>query len=66
MTYGGVNELSSPHDKISFLHDMCIGQRLHHVKECRFGFEEVCSHVEERLAMMGVDERVVMCNAAAA
>jgi hypothetical protein len=66
MTYSGIDKSSSPHDEISFLHDMHIGQRLHHVEERRFGFEEVCSHVEERLAMMGVDERVVMCNAAAA
>jgi hypothetical protein len=66
MTYGGVNESLSPHDEISFLCDMRIGQHLHHVEEHHFGFEEVCSHVEERLAMVGVDERVVMCNVAAA
>jgi hypothetical protein len=54
MTYGGVDELSSPHGEIGFLRDMRIGQHLHHVEECRFGFEEVCSHVEERLEVMGV------------
>jgi hypothetical protein len=54
MTYGDVHELSTPCDEIHFGGDMRIGQRLHVVEECRFGFEEVCSHVEERLDLMGV------------
>jgi hypothetical protein len=65
MTYGGVDKSSSPRGKIGFLHDMHIRQRLHHVEERHFGFEEVCSHVGEQLAMMGVEEKVVMSNAAA-
>jgi hypothetical protein len=54
MTYGSIDELSSPHDKIGVLRDMRIRQRLHLVEEHCFGFEEVCSHVEERLEVMGV------------
>jgi hypothetical protein len=47
VTYDDVNELSTPCDEIHFGGDMRIGQRLHHVKERHFGFEEVCSHVVE-------------------
>jgi hypothetical protein len=54
MTYGDIHELSTPCDEIHFSGDMRIGQCLHVVKERCFGFEEVCSHVEERLEVMGV------------
>jgi hypothetical protein len=44
MTYGGIDESSSPRDEIGFIRDVCLWQRLHHVEESHFGFEEVCSH----------------------
>jgi hypothetical protein len=41
MTYGGVNESSSPSDEIGFLRDVRFGQHLHQVEEHRLGFEEM-------------------------
>jgi hypothetical protein len=41
MTYGGVDESSSPHDEIGFLHNVRPGQHLHQVEEHRLGFEEM-------------------------
>jgi hypothetical protein len=55
MTYGGVDELSSPYDEVLFSRDMRIGQHLHVVEECHFGFEEVCSYVDERGVVIGDD-----------
>jgi hypothetical protein len=54
VTYSDVHELSTPCDEIHFGGDMRIGQHLHHVEERRFGFEEVCGRVKERLEVMGV------------
>jgi hypothetical protein len=39
MTYGGIDESSSPRNEISFLHNVHFGQRLHQVEERRLGFE---------------------------
>jgi hypothetical protein len=44
MTYGGVDELSSPCDEILFNRDMRIGQHLHVVEECSLGFADEGSH----------------------
>jgi hypothetical protein len=41
MTYGGINESSSPRSEIGFLRDVRLGQRLHQVEERRLGFEEM-------------------------
>jgi hypothetical protein len=48
VTYGDIDELSTPCNEILFFSYMGIGHRLHEVKDGGFGFAKEGSHDGER------------------
>jgi hypothetical protein len=59
-TYGNVDELSTPRDKVFFFSNVRIGHGFHELQDRGLGFTEEGSHYVETF-----DGRVVMCNEAA-
>jgi hypothetical protein len=68
MTYRDVNEPLTPDDVVFVVSGRSVGNRLHVLEESDLGFRRKAVMMTRdgvRLWMMGVNKRVVMCNAAA-